>query len=229
MTIMSTVSMCRLCLNSTNEYFEFHQSHDPDKILEKIQKFLDLQVSVLSYRTTYISLSLRLQHRYSFSRFFFFQINDDDPFPRSICQKCVTRLQQFNQFYMEVLQNQEILHYSQPLATEHHGGEPQIFTITTDANDGKEASAMASKATAPTTTNLIQMTSGFNFTSVDSSSYILTLQTNDFANPTQCIDANAASAMISLVSFFLRLKMYNSSVYIFNLFNLTVDNGDKSE
>lgn len=42
---MSIVSMCRLCLYSTSDYFEFAHGHDPDKILDKIQKFLYLQVT----------------------------------------------------------------------------------------------------------------------------------------------------------------------------------------
>lgn len=83
-------------------------------------------------------------------------------------------MQQFNEFYLEVLQNQEILQYSQPLVTEN-GSETQIFTLTTDLDDGKVPSTMTG-ATA-TTTNLIQMPPGYNFKDDGSGNYVLTLQT----------------------------------------------------
>lgn len=93
----------------------------------------------------------------------------------------MNRLQQFNEFYLEVLQNQEILQYSQPLVAEN-GGETQIFTITTDLGDGKGSSMPAPTAmlaSVPSTaTNLIQVTPGFNFKADSSGNYILTLQTS---------------------------------------------------
>lgn len=172
---MSIVSMCRLCLYSTSDYFEFAHAHGhgPDKILDKIQKFLYLQVLLID------SVPANRFHT-----IIYFQISDDDPYPRTICQKCLTRLQQFNEFYLEVLQNQEILRYNQPLIT-NNGGEPQLYTITTDLSDGKESSAITTTAAAPaaaavptTTSNLIQVTPGFNFKADGSGNYILTLQSS---------------------------------------------------
>lgn len=128
-------------------------------------------------------------------------------------------MQQFNEFYLEVQQNQEILQYSQPLVAEN-GGETQIFTITTDLGDGKSPAAIATAATTaaaassapPTTTNLIQVTPGFNFKTDGSGNYILTLQTSgagstvvSHENPTtidlqQFISSNLMHSMASAPS-----------------------------
>lgn len=168
--------MCRLCLYSTSDYFEFAHAHghDSDKILDKIQKFLYLQVLLIN--------SVPANRFQSIHSIFHFQISDDDPYPRTICQKCLNRLQQFNEFYLEVLQNQEILRYNLPLIA-GNGGEPQLYTITTDLSDGKVSSAITTTAAVPaavptTTSNLIQVTPGFNFKADGSGSYILTLQTS---------------------------------------------------
>lgn len=46
------------------------------------------------------------------------QIIDSDLFAKTVCSKCIERIAQFHEFYMEVAQNQEILQYSQPITTD---------------------------------------------------------------------------------------------------------------
>lgn len=93
----------------------------------------------------------------------------------------MNRLQQFNEFYLEVLQNQEILQYSQPMVADNDG-ETHIFTITTDLGDDKGSPAsVATMGTLASTSmsGLIPVASGLNLKAFGGGNYILTLQASN--------------------------------------------------
>lgn len=103
------------------------------------------------------------------------QIDDNDVFPKTICQKCIQRLEHFHEFYQEVAQNQEMLQYSQPVAC---GDSDQQIIITDEV----------SKTT--TTASFIQLPPGFNLKGV------VTLQT--VPNGVTAFDLDADAANIDL-------------------------------
>lgn len=87
---------------------------------------------------------------------------------KTVCQKCVQRLEEFHEFYQEITQNQEILLYSQPITS-----SPQII-ITNDLSK------------TGTTTGFIQLPIGFNLKG------LLTLQTGDNVGTFDLVDGATA-------------------------------------
>lgn len=115
-----------------------------------------------------------------------YQIEDDDPYPKSVCRLCVERLQQFNEFYLEVAQNQEILQISAP----ETALDQQHMIIKNEKSKSTETLAVAQteivKIHTVTTASqpkeqIIHLPSNFNF---NDNRIVFTVQTTSDSTPT---------------------------------------------
>lgn len=170
---MSLSSLCRLCLYNSNEFIEL-TLNNPDRLREKIEKFL--YIEVMSLRLKYQKFnSLTGFLHFFFLVFFPFQIEDDDPFPKSVCQRCIDRLRQFHDFYLEVAQNQEILQFSAPNVI---FDEQQLIIKneeTRPTGSTEVTTEIVEIETIPSTgTEVIQLPSNFNFRE---NSFVFAVQT----------------------------------------------------